>query len=155
MIPGSLPLSAFSSMHLIGLTSTFPIWMVGIAARIMVGAQKRVTESPTDFTRVKPHHSLGCSDLQSLPAQYMFLADDVDLLTETAQSLQTRVKESLPYAKILSIQRFANKFLWESYSKLLQKVEEDDDTNVMLMFHGTTSNNNCFDPRLASADARN
>jgi hypothetical protein len=115
---------------------------------------------------VVPHPSLGFADLESLPSRYAFVSDPVALDTPTAEVLRARVCESLPYAEIVSIQRFANKLLWRQYTQQREIVAEqnDGDANVKLCFHGTKnpslvlgsgrdSNSEGFNPNIGGGGA--
>ena len=57
-IPGSLPLAAFSCMHIIGLRSTFPVWIIGIAARIRM-VRKTI---PDDFIEMRRQYRVALSE---------------------------------------------------------------------------------------------
>ena len=113
---------------------------------------------------VTPHPSLGLVDLKPLPTDFDFVSHVIDLVSLTAQRIQSLIRRSVPRAKLVSLRRFANKRLWRRYVTCRADIAEENsgNPNVRLLFHGTKepskilgsgldSNSEGFDFRLSNA----
>ena len=76
----------------------------------------------------------------------------VPLDADLAVSLRQKLRESLPHARLVSLERIQHRGLWRAYARKRDDVAfyNDSDANEILLWHGTVSYTHLTLPTICS-----